>query len=144
MLKQHSLQNKEYYILYIEDNPGDVQLLREALEMRGIPINLHNVIDGHSAIDIVLKNNLVKPDLIIIDINIPKIDGITILGLIKQSDRYKNIPTIILSSSNNETDINNCYKLGANSYLIKPFDWDQYENIAESITDMFLTNPEEY
>lgn len=140
MPKQYDLQNKEYYILYIEDNLGDVLLLKEAFENQGIPINFQHIIDGENAIDIILDKDSSKPDLIIIDINIPKVDGITILGLLKQSQKYKHVPAIMLSSSNNEADIDICHKLGASSYLIKPLDWVQYENIAKSISETFFVD----
>lgn len=133
MTNQARLQNKEYCILHIEDNLGDVFLLRESLEAHSLPIMLNNVCDGQEALDLIFNDSFEKPDLFIIDINLPRIDGITILKKIKHSEKYKNIPVIIFSSSDSEVDIQQTYSIGADLYLIKPMDWDHYTSIVDSI-----------
>lgn len=134
MTDQKGWQNKEYCILHIEDNLGDVFLLRESLEANSLPIILNNVCDGQEALDLIFNNSFKEPDLFIIDINLPRIDGITILRKIKQSEKFKHIPVIIFSSSDSETDIQQTYNMGADLYLIKPMDWDHYKIIVDSIT----------
>lgn len=134
MTDQTRLLNKSYRILQIEDNLGDVFLLRESLEAHELPITLNNICDGQEAIDIIFHNSFKEPDLFIIDINLPRVDGITILKKIKQSDKFKHIPVIIFSSSDSENDIQQTYNLGADLYLIKPMDWDHYKSIVTSIT----------
>jgi CheY-like chemotaxis protein len=133
MVDNLELLKKEHLILHIEDNLGDFLLLKESLESYTFSGTLKNINDGQDALDFIFNNSFSEPSVFIIDINLPRIDGLTILKNIKQSEKYKHVPVIIFSSSDSEHDIQNTYNLGADLYLIKPMDWEDYKKIAESI-----------
>ena len=118
---------KEIKILLVEDNPGDVLLITEAFSE--ILINdIEVAIDGQDALDLLLKKGKYEdhetPDIILLDLNLPKRSGPEVLEVIKNNDKLKHIPVIILTSSQAEIDIVKTYDLHANSYVIKPLDFD--------------------
>jgi chemotaxis family two-component system response regulator Rcp1 len=121
------MKNKRFTIVSIEDNEPDFVLLEKALSAAtDLPIELINIQNGKEAIDFLYKNEDYKsapnPDLIVLDINIPKINGLDILRSIKNDDNLKTIPVIIFSTSDSEKDIKDSYALYANSYITKTFD----------------------
>ncbi len=121
------MTKKTFEILSIEDNEPDFSLLKKALtEIPDISINLTNIDNGQLALDYIFKKNIYKnsktPHLIILDINLPKINGHEILRKIKKSKKYKIIPVIMFSSSMMEDDIRKSYEEYANSYIVKSFD----------------------
>ena len=130
-------------ILLIEDNPGDARLTREALKDGNIKNNLHIVYDGVEATDFLFKRNeyqnAPRPDLIILDLNLPKKNGQEVLAEIKADDNLKSIPVIILTISKADEDIIKSYQLHANCFLIKPIDLNEFFEVVRSIEDFWLT-----
>ena len=130
-------------ILLIEDNPGDARLTQEALKDGKVRNNLHIVYDGAEATDFLFKRdqyiNAPRPDLIILDLNLPKKNGQEVLAEIKADDNLKSIPVIILTISKAEMDIVKAYNLHANCFLVKPIDLNQFFEVVKSIEDFWLT-----
>jgi two-component system, chemotaxis family, response regulator Rcp1 len=130
-------------VLLIEDSPGDVRLTQEAFRDSHISIRLHVVIDGVEAMDFLRRKgayfNAPRPDLILLDLNLPKMDGRQVLARIKEDDGLKTIPTIILTTSEAEVDIMTSYQLQANCYLSKPVQLDAFENLVKGISDFWFT-----
>ena len=127
---------KKRNILLIEDNAGDIVLTREALEEAGFEGKIDVMNDGVKALDYLFQKNKPAfhfPDLILLDINIPRANGLEVLGKIKGRTETKNIPVIILSTSSFQADKNTAYALHANSYIIKPPDVADYFDIIISI-----------
>lgn len=130
------MTNKEFKILSIEDNEPDFTLLKEALNrIPDLDLTIINISNGQKAIDFVFKKNEFKnvetPDLIVLDINLPKISGYEILDKIKKNKKYKVIPVIMFSTSSDDEDIKKSYESYANSYIIKSFDIKSlFEKIA--------------
>jgi chemotaxis family two-component system response regulator Rcp1 len=130
-------------ILLVEDNPGDVRLEIEALKEARIIISPNVVGDGAEAMEYLRKKgkfvNAKKPDLILLDLNLPKKDGREVLAEIKADDDLKRIPVVVLTTSKDEVDILRSYDLHANAYIIKPIDLDQFLNAIKKIEDFWLT-----
>lgn len=130
-------------ILLVEDNPGDVRLTKEALKEAKVQNQLYVVEDGVAAMDFLQKNgeyaDVERPDLILLDLNLPKKDGREVLEEIKQDSELKRIPVVVLTTSQAEEDILKSYNLHANCYVTKPVDLDQFINIVKSIEDFWLT-----
>jgi len=130
-------------ILLIEDNPGDARLTQEALNDGKVKNNLHIVYDGVEATDFLFKRNKYKdaprPDLILIDLNLPKKSGKEVLAEIKVDENLKSIPVIILTTSKAEVDILKSYKLHANCFLTKPIDLIKFFEMIKSIEGFWLT-----
>ena len=132
-----------FEILLVEDNPGDVELTREALLESKIHMQLSVVPDGVEALAFLRREgryaDAPRPDLILLDLNLPKKDGRTVLGEIKQDRSLRHIPVVILTSSQAEQDIVRAYDLHANCYVTKPVDLDQFISIVQSIEQFWLT-----
>jgi chemotaxis family two-component system response regulator Rcp1 len=129
-------------LLLVEDSPGDVRLTQEAFRHANESVQLHVVFDGAEALAF-LRNegvhaNAPRPDLILLDLNLPKMDGRELLGHIKGDSNLKMIPTVVLTTSEAEADIVKSYELQANCYLRKPGQWDAFENLVKSINDFWL------
>jgi chemotaxis family two-component system response regulator Rcp1 len=130
-------------ILLVEDNPGDARLAKEALKESKLRNTLHHVEDGVAAMEF-LRNegkyvNEPRPDLVILDLNLPKKDGREVLLEIKDDVDLKRIPVVILTISKAEEDILRTYNLHANCYVTKPLDLDQFMKVVQSIEDFWLT-----
>ncbi len=134
---------KAVEILLIEDNPGDVRLTFEALKESKIINNLQVVEDGIEALSYLKKNGIYKdkprPDLIILDLNLPKKDGREVLGEIKSEDSLKQIPIVILTTSEAEEDIIKSYELHANCYITKPVNMEQFIKVVKSVGDFWFS-----
>jgi CheY-like chemotaxis protein len=130
-------------VLLVEDSPGDVRLTREALRDANLDIQLHVAADGVEAMSFLSREgthaDAPRPDLILLDLNLPRMDGREVLARIKADDELRTIPTIILTTSEAEADIVKSYELRANSYLSKPVQLDRFENLVKSIKDFWLT-----
>ena len=122
-------------VLLVEDNPGDARLVREALKGSKEPLDLSIASDGQEALDML---NTLRPDIILLDLNLPKIDGRDVLKTIKSDPKLKRIPVVVLSTSESETDINDAYDAHANSYIAKPLDFTQFTNIVHDIQRYWL------
>ena len=129
----------EIEILLAEDNPGDVFLIREAFKLGSIGKRLHVVEDGEAALQYLRGGVDPRPDLILLDLNLPKIDGREVLGKIKADPELRHIPVIILTTSNSEKDVVNAYEHHANCYLTKPQDLSQYFDLIENIEAYWLS-----
>jgi len=130
-------------ILLVEDNPADIDLTKEALEECKIANNLYIVSDGENALAFLRKErnfrDKPRPDLILLDLNLPKIDGREILTEIKNDDNLKQIPVVILTTSESKEDITEMYKLHANCYITKPVDINQFIKVVQSIGDFWFS-----
>ena len=130
-------------ILLVEDNPGDIRLTREALKNSKSPINLSVVGDGVEALAFLRRKgkyaSAPRPDLILLDLNMPKMDGGEVLEEIKADEGLRRIPVIVLTSSQAEQDIHKVYDLKGNCYITKPDDLDQFIKVVQSIEDFWLT-----
>ncbi len=130
-------------ILLVEDNPGDVRLTQEALKLGKVNNHLAWVKDGDEAMAYLNKQgnyiDAVKPDIILLDLNLPKQNGREILAAIKQDSKLKCIPVIILTSSEAEEDIHKSYELHANCYISKPVNIDKFVQVVKSIDEFWLS-----
>jgi CheY-like chemotaxis protein len=130
-------------VLLVEDSAGDVRLTREAFREANCSIRLHVAMDGVEAMAFLRREgvhaNSPRPDLILLDLNLPKMDGREVLACIKEDASLKLIPTIILTTSDSEIDIVKSYQLQANCYLTKPVQLDAFEAQVKSINDFWLT-----
>jgi CheY-like chemotaxis protein len=130
-------------LLLVEDSPGDVRLTREALRDANETIHLHVVSDGMEAMAFLRQEGdyerAPRPDLILLDLNLPKMDGRMVLAEIKEDGSLNTIPTIVLTTSEAEGDIQRCYQLRANAYIRKPVQLEAFENLVKSINDFWLT-----
>ena len=134
---------REVEILLVEDNAGDVRLTIEALKDGKIHNHLSVVNDGEEALAFLRRQGqyakVPRPDLILLDLNLPKKDGREVLMEIKQEKDLKRIPVVILTTSTAEKDIIKTYDLHANCYITKPVDFDQFTNVVKSIEDFWFT-----
>jgi CheY-like chemotaxis protein len=130
-------------VLLVEDSPGDVRLTQEAFRDANRSIRVHVAADGVEAMAFLRHEgayvHVPGPDLILLDLNLPKMDGREVLARIKADDSLKMIPTVILTTSDAEGDIAKSYQLQANCYLSKPVQLDAFEAIVKSINDFWLT-----
>jgi chemotaxis family two-component system response regulator Rcp1 len=130
-------------VLLVEDSPGDVRLTQEAFRDANKSIHLHVAADGVEAMAFLRQQGLhahaPRPELILLDLNLPKMDGREVLALIKEDPNLKTIPTVILTTSEAEADIVRSYQLQANCYLSKPVQLDAFEALVKSINDFWLT-----
>jgi two-component system, chemotaxis family, response regulator Rcp1 len=130
-------------VLLVEDSPGDVRLTQEAFGDANRSIQLHVANDGVEAMAFLRREGAhsaaPRPDLILLDLNLPKMDGREVLAHIKEDDGLKTIPTVILTTSESEADIAKSYQLQANCYLTKPVQLDAFESLVKSINDFWLT-----
>ncbi len=136
------MENVNIDIVLIEDNADDAELTIRALKKNNIPCNILHLKDGLEALEFIFCDGKyatrdidMKPKVILLDLNMPKISGIEVLEKIKSDERTKSTPVIVLTSSKESPDIQICYKLGANSYIVKPVG---YENFVQTITELGL------
>lgn len=134
---------KPVEILLVEDNPGDVDLAKEALESSKMKNNLHVVGDGVAAMEFLEQKgdyaDVKRPDLILLDLNLPKKDGREVLSEIKSDKDLKRIPVVILTTSRSEEDILKTYDLHANCYISKPIDFKQFMKVVKTIESFWLS-----
>ena len=130
-------------VLLVEDSPGDVRLTTEAFRDANSSIHLNVAADGVEAMAFLrhqgIHAHVPRPDLILLDLNLPKMDGREVLAHIKEDSSLKLIPTVILTTSDAEADIVKSYELQANCYLSKPVQLDAFEALVKSINDFWLT-----
>lgn len=131
------------HILLVEDNEGDIFLTKEALENGKLYVELSVVRDGKEAIDFLKKEGnyatVKEPDLLLLDLNLPKRNGFEVLQFIKQDTKLLNIPVIILSTSSSERDINKCYENHANCYITKPVEVEDLFTVISKIENFWLS-----
>jgi chemotaxis family two-component system response regulator Rcp1 len=129
-------------LLLVEDSPGDVRLTRVAFRGANSTVVLHVAADGEEAIAFLRQEgrhaDAPRPDLILLDLNLPKLDGREVLALIEEDVTLKSIPTVVLTTSAAETDIAESYKLHANSYFTKPVGFEEFDGLVKSINEFWL------
>lgn len=137
------IEGRAVEILMAEDSPGDVLLTRKALENSKLKINLHAVSDGVEAIQFLRREgeygDVPTPDIVFLDLNMPRKDGREVLTEIKTDPLLRHIPVVILTTSDSEQDIERSYELNANCYITKPVDMDQFVKVVSSIEDFWFT-----
>lgn len=126
-------------ILYAEDNPADAELTLHTLKSRKIANNIVWVHDGAEALDFIklrgkyANRNSGMPKMVLLDLKMPKVDGIEVLKVLKSEPTTQTIPVVILTSSHEETDLVKTYKLGVNSYIVKPVDFEKFAQVVEDV-----------
>ena len=129
-------------VLLVEDSPGDIRLTQESFRDLKGETELHIAPDGPEALAFLRREGIhvgaPRPDLILLDLNLPKINGLEVLSQIKTDTRLRSIPTIILTTSNADTDVSMSYQLQANCYLRKPEQWDDFEHLMRSTLEFWL------
>ncbi|MEL7220491.1 MAG: response regulator [Bacteroidota bacterium] len=134
--------SKRYCVLLIEDNPGDVRLTQEAFRESGDQIDLQVVMDGVEAVSYLMREGKYAdspiPDLILLDLNLPKWGGRQVLDKVKNDSNLKRIPIVVLTTSNAAADVLACYDLHANCFINKPVDFDNFFLIIQRIQDFWL------
>lgn len=123
---------KTIEILLVEDSPYDAELTIRALKKNNLANHLLHIDDGQEALDFLFSDNAM-PRLILLDLKMPKVDGIEILKKLKLDEKHKVIPVVILTSSKEERDIVESYKLGVNAYIVKPVDFSQFINAVSEL-----------
>jgi len=129
-------------ILLVEDNPGDIRLTQEVFSKSSLAINMDVVTDGEMALEFLFKKgkfaDAVKPDIILLDLNLPKKNGLDVLKVVKADTHLKRIPIIVLTTSDAEHDISNAYSNHANCYILKPLDFDDFTQIIKLIESFWF------
>jgi two-component system, chemotaxis family, response regulator Rcp1 len=129
-------------ILVVEDNPGDARLVREALKESRIPTELHVVPDGLEALEYLHRRGVharaSRPNLILLDLNMPRLDGREVLRQIKADPELRRIPVVVMSSSGADEDVARSYDQHANSYVRKPIDFTEYRDVVQRIESFWL------
>ena len=131
------------HILMVEDDPADVRLTREALKNKKVHTTMNTVADGLEAMAYLRKEgsyaDMPRPDLILLDLNMPRMDGREVLSELQKDPGLRSIPVIVLTTSEGEEDILSAYEMNANCYITKPVDWKQFIRVVELIEDFWLT-----
>ena len=122
-------------ILLIEDNPMDVDLTLRAFKRRNLSNPVEVARDGQEALDWIARweEGAMAPAVILLDLKLPKVDGLTVLREIKRHDRFSHIPVVVLTTSAEDKDYREAYRMGANSYIVKPVDFDKFLEVAQQI-----------
>jgi CheY-like chemotaxis protein len=143
MTQSNKVSSTPIEVLLVEDSPGDVRLTREALKDAKVHISLHVASDGIEAMAYLQCEgpyvNAIRPDLILLDLNLPRKDGRQVLKEIKESPTLRSIPVVILTTSSSEADILQSYHLHANCYISKPVDLDGFLKVVQSIDSFWLS-----
>jgi two-component system, chemotaxis family, response regulator Rcp1 len=141
MMPAHGPAGRAMQVLLIEDNAGDVRMTQEAFGRSVHPAHVHVVTDGDEAMSFLRRGGVdtPRPDLILLDLNLPKLDGREVLALIKDDDSLKTIPTVVFTTSNVDEDVCASYKLHANCYLTKPAQPDRFATLVEGVSNFWLT-----
>ena len=136
-------ESRPIEILLVEDNPGDMRLTKEALRETKVNNHLHWVQDGSEALDFLHRRkqfaDTPRPDIILLDLNLPKQDGHQVLRVIKNDVDLLQIPVVVLTTSNAEADVRKSYGLHANCYVTKPMEFENFINVIKTINQFWLT-----
>jgi CheY-like chemotaxis protein len=142
-MRSNGNDSKGIDVLLVEDSPGDVRLTQEAFREANGSIKLHVAVDGVAAMAFLKRvgahAHAPRPDMILLDLNLPKMDGREVLAHINADGDLKTIPTVILTTSESEADVLKSYQLRASCYLSKPVEFAAFENLVKSINDFWLT-----
>lgn len=143
-MKKKMPEGRPANILVVEDDPGDLNMVRRFLEDSKIHNNLYEATDGEQALDFLYRrgeyeeSEVPRPDLILLDLNLPKVDGRELLEDINGDDILKKIPVVVLTTSQDESDVWKSYDLGASSYIVKPVDMEQFQDTIETLKQYWL------
>jgi len=136
------MENTEVEILLVDDNPNDAEMTIRALKKNNIANNLVHLTNGADALDFIFgtgsftgRNTDIHPKIMLLDLKMPKVDGIDVLRKVKSDERTKIIPIVVLTSSQEDPDIQTCYQLGVNSYIVKPVD---FGNFIKAVSELGL------
>ncbi len=142
-MTQSNDDEREIEILLVEDDPGDVVMTREAFQDYKIHNQLHVVNDGTEAMAFLRQEgefaDQPRPDLVLLDLNLPRMDGREVLQAIKSDPEFASIPVVVLTTSENEDDVLRSYSLHANAYVTKPVDFERFIEVVRRIDDFFVT-----
>jgi two-component system response regulator len=142
MTTQHP-EGRPIEILLVEDDPGDTLITTEALQDSKVLNNLHTVVNGEEALAFLRQEgdfgDAVRPDLVLLDLNLPRRDGREVLAEVKADDDLRRIPVVVLTTSQAEEDIIRSYDLHANAYVTKPVDFDRFVHVVKSIDEFYFT-----
>ena len=128
-------------ILLVEDNPSDAEMTLRALRRNNLVNRVHWVKDGAAALDFIFSGNGEKPKLVLLDLKMPKVDGIEVLRRLKADPATQALPVVVMTSSNEERDVVETYRLGVNSYIVKPVEFEAFlETVAKIGLYWVLTN----
>jgi len=134
------MENAQVEILLVEDNADDAEMAIHALRKKNLANKLIHLQDGEEALDFLFgtgkfagRDVTIRPRLILLDLKMPKVDGMQVLAKVKSNDATKKIPVVILTSSKEDTDLSKCYELGANSYIVKPVEFDSFNNAVTEL-----------
>jgi len=132
--------NSDIQLLLVEDNSGDAEMTINALKKNGLANKLLHLKDGAAALDYIFAEGIYEgrrvedtPRVILLDLKMPKVNGIEVLEKIRMDDRTKRIPVVVLTSSKEDPDIQKCYNLGANSYVVKPVEFDKFQKAVSDL-----------
>ncbi|SDD87775.1 response regulator [Kordiimonas lacus] len=138
--------NETDLILLVEDSEADVRVTKRAFKKLGVDNPVHHCEDGRRAINYLAMSRRPSgnrwPSLVLLDLNLPGVDGREVLRTIKDDDRYKSIPVVIFSTSDDERDVQDCYALGANSFVKKPHDLNGFVDAIQSLSEFWLHSAE--
>ena len=136
-------EKKRFEILLVEDNPGDIRLIQEVLKNSDFVSNLAVVFNGEEALDYLMRRNQFTdvryPDLILLDLNLPRLSGLEVLEEIKKAEGVEHIPVIVLTSSDASMDVTKAYKMHANAYITKPVDYEQYVKVISYVEKFWFS-----
>jgi CheY-like chemotaxis protein len=132
-------ESQPIVVLLVEDDPGDVVLIQEAFEHNKVRNRLHVVGDGVEAMQFLRDGGGERPDLILLDLNLPRKDGREVLAEVKGDDKLRSIPVVVLTTSKAEEDILRSYDLHANAYVTKPVDFNRFIEVVRQIDEFFVT-----
>lgn len=131
------------HVLMVEDNPGDAGLVEEAFRAVSNSIKFHLARDGVEAIKFLKREGphaeAPRPNLVLLDLNLPMLDGRQVLSHAKGDEELKSIPIVVLTVSNSRADIDTCYQYRANSYIVKPYDFHEFEGLISAINTLWIT-----
>ncbi len=128
-------------VLFVEDNRAEAKLMRLALDQNGVTAQVKAARDGEEALDILLsadRNGNPRPSVVFLDLKLPKVSGLEVLKVVRSQDGLRMLPVVILSSSGREKDIRSAYRLGANSYVRKPVNFDEFTKAVDQLTSYWL------
>jgi CheY-like chemotaxis protein len=136
-------ESRPAVILLVEDNENDVELSREGFRKSRLAIDLHHVRDGEQCMDFLRKQgkyaDVPLPDIILLDLNMPRMDGREVLAEISKDASLRHVPVVILTTSHDEAEILKMYQLRCSSYIVKPVNFEQFLRVIQSFTDYWLT-----
>lgn len=139
---QHQQLDEPVTILLVEDNPGDIRLIEEAFEMTDTDTRLHSTTNGESAVDLLTQKATAEseslPDLVLVDLNLPRRDGCDVLEAIRDDSQLRPLPVIMLTSSQAREDVRRCYEAHANAYLSKPTNPDEFISVAQAVDQFWF------